>query len=548
MKKYALYTMLVAAVVFAFSSCSSFLAEHPKDKIYEDQAYETPMLVYLTAVASLYTQVGSCWEGLGLQGTDRGLYLLTTFSTDDAMLPTRGGDWDDGGAWRNLFLHNWGINNDLIYSTWNYLYRVIVLANSSIDKMQSILDANPDNTAIPPYIAEVRAFRAMYYYYLLDLYGRVPLVTASDIEIKDVIQSERKEVFDFVVSELQETVGLLSTAHSNLTGEYYGRVTQPVVYFLLAKLALNSEIYTDNDWTDGNQPDGKNIMFTVDGQSMNAWAATVAYCNKIESDFGYALEPSFATNFAIKNESSVENIYTIPMDPTLYTNEFYYLVRSRHYNQGLAYGQGGWNGSCATIDALNAFGYNTDNQDPRFALSYYYGRVKGPNGEYIKLDDGTYLDYVAEDALLNLSGKPNEKTAGARMFKYELDEAATNDGKLQSNDIVLYRFADVLLMRSEAYVRNGQNGDADLQAVRARVGATPINMTATLDNILAERMRELAWEGHRRQDMIRFGTFTDAYIDRPQLEGESSGYTTVFPIEARIMNVNTKLTQNPGYE
>ena len=133
MKRFALYSMLVAAITFAFSSCSSVLYEHTKSSISEDEAYATPILVYLTAVASLYTQVGASGGGWGLQGTDRGIYDLNTFSTDEAMLPTRGGDWNDGGAWRNLFLHNWGVNNDLIYSGWNYLYIVIVLSNMSID-------------------------------------------------------------------------------------------------------------------------------------------------------------------------------------------------------------------------------------------------------------------------------------------------------------------------------------------------------------------------------------------------------------------------------
>ena len=101
-------------------------------------------------------------------------------------------------------------------------------------------------------------------------------------------------------------------------------------------------------------------------------------------------------------------------------------------------------------------------------------------------------------------------------------------------------------MRSEAKVRNGENGDADLNLVRSRVGASQLS-NVDLTTILAERMRELAWEGHRRQDMIRFGTFTSAYTDRPQMPNESTGFTTVFPIEARILSVNTKLTQNPGY-
>ena len=258
------------------------------------------------------------------------------------------------------------------------------------------------------------------------------------------------------------------------------------------------------------------------------------------------MESKFAANFSTKNEGSVENIYTIPMDPTLYTNEFYYLIRSRHYNQGLAYGQGGWNGASGTKEVLDNFGYGTTNQDPRFSLSYYSSTVKGPNGEPIKLDDGSELVYVPEAIKLDLSGDANEKTAGARMFKYELDVAATNDGKLQTNDLVLFRYADVLLMIAEAKVRNGGNGTTELNQVRSRAGADNI-ANVTLDDILAERMRELAWEGHRRQDMIRFGTFTNAYNDRPQLPGESSGYTTVFPLEERILSVHTKLTQTPVY-
>ena len=101
------------------------------------------------------------------------------------------------------------------------------------------------------------AMRAMYYYYLMDLFGRIPLVQSSFVAMKDVVQSERKTVFDFVVKELQEAAPSLSDAHSNQSGPYYGRITRPVVTFLLAKLALNSEVYTDNDWTDGQRQIGR---------------------------------------------------------------------------------------------------------------------------------------------------------------------------------------------------------------------------------------------------------------------------------------------------
>ena len=132
------------------------------------------------------------------------------------------------------------------------------------------------------------------------------------------------------------------------------------------------------------------------------------------------------------------------------------------------------------------------------------------------------------------------------MKKYEVDKNALKDGKLINNDIVLFRYADVLLMLSEAKVRNGENGDAELNEVRGRVGAAP--RTATLENLLAERQLELAWEGWRRQDMIRFGTFTRSYSFRPQLENEGSGFTTVFPIPEKILEMKETMKQNPGTE
>ena len=104
--------------------------------------------------------------------------------------------------------------------------------------------------------------------------------------------------------------------------------------------------------------------------------------------------------------------------------------------------------------------------------------------------------------------------------------------------------AAAVMMMSEAKVRNGASGDEELNAVRSRVGES--TRTATLTNILAERQLELAWEGWRRQDLIRFGLFTRAYHARPQLPGEASGYTTVFPIPATLVKTYG-LKQNWGY-
>ena len=124
MKEYLKKISLVLATCTFLFSCDKFLEENPKDKLPEDDVYNSISEVYLNAVASLYTYVGGYSDSQGLQGTGRGVYDLNTFTTDEAIIPTRGGDWYDGGFWQGLFLHDWGIENDAIQATWEYLYKV----------------------------------------------------------------------------------------------------------------------------------------------------------------------------------------------------------------------------------------------------------------------------------------------------------------------------------------------------------------------------------------------------------------------------------------
>lgn len=545
MKRYSIIRSFCILVTLSWCmiSCDGFLKESPRDALPEEEGYRNITELYLNAVASLYNYIGGNSDSQGLQGTGRGIYDLNTFTTDEAIMPTRGGDWYDGGFWQGLFLHKWGINNDAIQATWEYLYKVVMLSNKSLEQIESYALTHAD-AELPAYRAEVRALRAMYYYYLTDLFGSIPLVLSSKVASKDIVLSERENIFNFIFKELQETAPLLPAQFSNRSGNYYGRLTRPVAYFLLAKLALNAEIYMDNNWVDDTHPDGKTIFFDVDGNTFNAWQTVEFYCDQITA-LGYRLESDYSANFAVYNEGSVENIFTIPMNKTLYTNQMQYLFRSRHYNHAKALGLSGENGSSATIEALQTFGYETNEQDPRFDYCYYAGTVYDLKGNVVKLDDGTALVYEPWKVKLDLSDEPYEKTAGARMKKYEIDDKAMKDGKLMENDIVLFRYADVLLMKSEAKVRDGRNGDEELNQVRTRVGAP--ERTATLDNILAERQLELAWEGWRRQDLIRFGQFTRSYNSRPQLPNEESGYTIVFPIPEKIRQMNPEWEQHPGY-
>ncbi len=555
MKRYRFLFLLLAALFM--TSC---LDEHPKDQLDEDAIYGSASDIYINAVASLYNYIGGANESEGIQGTCRGIYDYNTLTTDEAMIPIRGGDWYDGGLWNAMYQHRWSADDQSLYDTWKYLYKVIVLANKSLDiisNKSALLSAAQQEE----YRAEIRAIRAMFYYYAMDMFGRIPLVLSSAEQLHSSLfqgQTDRSSIFQFVFQELQQVLPSLPDQHSNKEGNYYGRITQPVVNFLLAKLALNAEIYMYDDWTQGyaSRPKGSDIHFSVpasdaslcngdkvDCRKLNAWETCIYYCDKLAEE-GYVLESDDSFNFSTHNETSKENIFTIPMDKNIYTNQFHYLFRSYHYTHGGVLGWGSENGTCATISTMKANHYGEADEDVRCKMNFVAGVVM-VDGHELLMDNGKPLEYQPFEVAQNLTNSKFVKTAGARMAKYEVDRTSYMDGKLQSNDIVLFRYADVLLMKAEAKVRNGENGDEELNRIRARVGMP--YRKATLDNILEERLLELVWEGWRRQDLIRFGKFTGAYDLRTPLQGESSGYTSVFPIPQKCIDLNSELIQNKGY-
>lgn len=537
--KHRFLALSVLALSLSLTSC---LDETPKDQIPETEIYDSANSLYVNAVASLYNYIGTHEEGEGLQGTCRGIYDYNTLTTDEAIIPIRGGNWYDGGLWKNMYDHTWTATDTDLYNVWKYLYKVIVLSTKSLETIEKHKALLTEQQRVD-YAAEVRAVRAMYYYYAMDMFGRIPILQSSTQKTAEIRQSNRSDVFWYVVKELQDVAPLLANEHSNLQGNYYGRVTRPVAWFLLAKLSLNAEVYTDDDWTDSSRPDGKTIMFDIDGNKKNAWQTCVHYCDLITAA-GYTLEADYTKNFAVHNEGSTENIFTIPLDKILYLNEFHYLFRSRHYAHGGAYSGASENGTCATLHTMAVNGFGTETPDARLDMNFYTGKVE-VDGKYVTLDDGTPLEYKPLAVEKNLTASPYLETAGARMKKYEVDRTAYSDGRMPNNDIVLYRYADVLLMKSEAKVRNGGSGDEEMNAVRSRVGMP--SLSATLDNILNERLLELVWEGWRRQDMIRFGTYCKQYDIHTSSEADKKGYTTVFPIPEKARELNPNLKQNPGY-
>lgn len=573
MKQYIIGSMLLSSILLA--SCS--LDETPRSKFSEKEAFSTSKLVYVNSVANVYSSIGN-----GLYGSDGGsVHTFQEFSSDASMIPGRQGDWVDGGAWQNIFLHNFESSVSKYNDVWNNLYRVIGLANSSIDRLNKYLGEHPEYAE---YVYELRALRAVYYYYVMDLFGQVPLVVSSEVSANEVNQSNRSDVFKFVTSELAECIPHLSDSKSQNEGEYYGRITKAVAYMCMAKCAINAPVYTIDDTnptsysafvgTDKSgkataseeqgktvSEMGKNITITLDGETRNAWE-TAVYCADQIASLGYRLQPSYADNFIVANQNSVENIWTRPNDCVNYKIDDYNIVRTLHYNHGGAIGYQGWNGACSSKQQMLVYGYGTANPDPRLKLNFYTDKdymeetgkavedgATGKDLEYMPL--AVKVDFTATD-------DPHAmKCSGARMKKYEFDKSTTQQFSF-NNDLVIWRYADALLLKAEAEYRMGKKAEAltIVNEVRGRVAATP-RTELTLNDILDERMLELAWEGVRRQDQIRFCTFTEPTADRfkgvthnasaGDYNDDTQGYTMVYPIPYAVLNLNKKLHQNPGY-
>ena len=208
-----------------------------------------------------------------------------------------------------------------------------------------------------------------------------------------------------------------------------------------------------------------------------------------------------------------------------------------------------WNGFCSTFDYYNQFD-DADDRKKMFLVGQQYDNSGNP---IIDLQTGLPLKispYVNEFS----SAADTFRFAGVRNIKYT-PEPGTGDEDLihaQSNDMVLFRYADALLMKAEAETRLNSNlGDALslVNLVRERAFGNANHdwklQDLTLPNLLAERQREFAWEFWGRNDAIRFGTFGNARI--PEKKKDQDAHLELFPIPAPQIASNPNLKQNPGY-
>ncbi|MBC7923735.1 MAG: RagB/SusD family nutrient uptake outer membrane protein [Ferruginibacter sp.] len=424
-------------------------------------------------------------------------------TTDEQIVPTRGGDWKDGDRWKRLYQHEWNPTQDdgTFNGPWTWIYNNVTSINQQLIN-PSIKDART--------IAELRALRAFYHYLALDLFGNV--IIASGVSTESPDQKTRPETYAFVEKELLEVLPSLT---SNTGGAQYGRMNKHVAHMILAKLYLNAEVYTGTP----------------------QYAKAVVECDSIINSGRFSLSNDFFANFNSTNQASPEIILATPLDKTK-RGGFNIQMRTLHYKSQLTYniGNAPWNGYCTLAEFYNSF----EEKDVRKRM-WIVGQQFDITGKPLD-DDKVPMVFTPEIPAFEMPAGPTGRLAGARGGKYEIQK--NNPNADQDNDFVIYRLADAYLMRGEAQFRLGNTAGAlvDFNFIRTKRSVDPF-AALTLDVILAERGREFAWEYQRRQDLIRFGKYTDAR----QFKAASPSFRNLFPIPTSQIALNPKLKQNPGY-
>jgi hypothetical protein len=434
-----------------------------------------------------------------------GYWFAQELPSDEMVCPTRAGDWDDGGKWRVLHQHTWDNKTEAIVNMWGPFYSGIVQANKFIETYAKF----QDKIVVAQAISKARILRAYYYYLLIDNYKDVPYVTSYLNSEQQPNKTSRAAIFDSIVKEIELSYPLLPFSTSKTA------VTKGMAFSLLAKLYLNAEVYTGTP----------------------QWAKAEQYCDSVIALNQFSLQTNALAPFVTNNEGSTENIWVIPYDEIKYKGNNLHM-RTLHYNSNQTFDMtaGPWNGFAVMKEHFESY-EEIDARKKGFLVgqqkSYTGADLLDPGaGEGVALIFDPTIPALQMDATYT---QVQIRLSGVRVAKFEIKIGAQDN---LSNDFPIFRYADVLLMKAEAMIRQSKNGDQYVNEVRTRAGVSTWTGT-TLAQLLAERGREMFWEAHRRQDLIRFGEFNKAWWEKLT----STPDRNTFPIPQWAIDANPNLAK-----
>ena len=566
MKKINKYSALALLLIFSLSGCTN-LDEELYDRVTSENFIQTKEDVYRTFLRSFEH---GYWTVQGDQ------YELQEDTADQLMTPTRGADWFDGGRFIRLHKHQWNTDDGVMSGGWNNLYSGIVLATNSLEDIQALDPASVkmSEEERDELASELRILRAWYYLRLFDFYRNIQVVTAVKGQTEAVSQSTPQETFDFIETEILESVPGLYTKGDPGTENFDGRWTKAAAMTLLARLYLNADVYI--------------------GQPKYSECAAITQ-DIIDGKYGsYGIEERWDAPFDANNNASKETIFAFPGS---FTRTHW------HYTSGMFWWQ--FPANANLYFDFTAFG----NSNPKFAMQpgkdlsgdeyafqlgkpfvkfqkypddarllkykntglssregmFLFGYLPYNNGEnYVMSKDASYKIYLRDQVGPFLGLDPEQKLTGETSDMLNADENSgirlvkypfypdDSENKIAA-DFVEIRYAEVYYMLAECRFREGNAAASAtlLNTVRSRYypeGSASLYQPGDINEqeMLDEWGREFLGEGRRRTDLIRFGKFTTGtWWDKTPDGGDD--HLEIFPLGESVLNVNPQLNQNPGY-
>ncbi|MEO8720929.1 MAG: RagB/SusD family nutrient uptake outer membrane protein [Ginsengibacter sp.] len=510
--------------------------------------------------------LNGAYSDLSFLGAQDLLFSLEENSTDESLVPTRGGDWDDNGVWRVIHAHKWTADHDQITNVFTALNKINFDATN-------VLNFNPS----PSQAAQAKVLRAYSLYYLMDLYGQYPIRNPGDNLLEAPNVRNGQEGIDSIINDIQVSLpDLPEPGNPNI-------INKDVAKTLLMHCYLQRGTFINR------------AAPTFDPADMEQ---VITLGNSIIDGHKYSFEPNYFDNFSPNNDASSEAIFAFPNTGGVGTNHASTEARwemTLHYN---SYNKNapnaGWNGFSTISDFYNSFGATTpvkatsesnrvggfftgvgakNNSDtaidqrlggrvtsnltstktsgirPGFLIGQQYDE-KGVAEKDRKGNPLAFDPKISED--MKETGS-NLEITGIRVIKYPPDYDFF--GGPANNDLMIYRYSDVVLMVAEAEMRKAGPDMVralelvnDLRTARGAAKMTSIvlvNPDKVEDpgTLLAERGRELYWESFRRTDLLRFGVFLKPW----QYKTTDDPKNLVYPIPNQALAADPNLKQNPGY-
>lgn len=527
----------------ALTSCTD-LDVSPNSQYTQDPSKNSgvdPMLVVEAKMADVYFH---------LSGTLGRRYMeAQCLSSDEFTAIAFNGGYYDDGTYAHQALHN-SKATDASLDWYSDVTSGITKTNTILEELGS--------SASQQMTAPARAIRAYFTWILMDCFGDAPILEKVPAEGEVIPRSPRKQVAEWIEKELTEIIPYLT---EDVTENSYGKPTRWMAEALLAKLYINWAVYTAESVD-------KYDAATASNPKLDD---CIAVCNDIINSGKFDLSSGaddYLHKFSYDNSWKVKDfIYAMPYDAINRQGLQYARPRSfkdlknlvpNVYGSEDKFTQSFGGNMVVTPEFAKLFSLEGDIRNLCILRGDVFIRdaktlrpTKQPfmfNGKQVHFTEDIKL--IKQDNTIDVGNDDNAKQQGCHSIKWFTTPADYNNGRNQSNDLPIFRYADVLLMKAEALTRLGQGGAKDLfNQIRAYAGAPQITAEPTLQELYEERGREFFDENWRRNDMIRFGHYEDEFFPHYKNfpDANFDKRHRIFPVEQEMLDLNPGWTQNAGY-